>query len=307
VFFEDRCLKLTLILNRDAGTLRGQDAEAVAKEIADIFRSSGHSVVPQVVTGDDAITAIRRAAKAPDADALVVGGGDGTISAAAAAAAESGAVLGVLPLGTMNFFARSLAIPAAIKDAAMALATGDVRAVDIASINGRRFVHTISLGIHPTMVEEREKLSYGSRYGKMFGSVRAWFRVIQSPQRFRVVIMTDDTTLELRTPGLVVSNNPLGEGHLPYADRLDTGVLGLYVTPARTWQELLRVTAAAAIGALAASPLVEHHQSATVEISSRHRRSMPVTVDGELLRLDMPMKVAIEPGGLKVLTPRRDR
>lgn len=296
-------MNITLILNRDAGTLRGLDATTAGEEIAGIFRAQGHAVDVRVSAGKDAVDEIRKACKAGDSDAVVVGGGDGTVSAAAAAAAEGGVALGILPLGTMNFFARSLQIPLEMKEAAEALAAGDVDTVDLAEINGRTFVHAVSLGIHPAMVEEREKLSYNSRYGKMMGSVRAWIRVLRNSRRFGVILDVDGARIGRRTAGIVVSNNPLGEGHLPYADRLDTGNLALYVTKARGWLQLVRVTASAALGKIAEDPLVEVHLAEETEIETGDR-AVPVTVDGELLRMQGPLKVRIVPGGLKVLKPK---
>jgi diacylglycerol kinase family enzyme len=297
-------MKITLILNRDAGTLRTLDVSVVGEELAGIFRAEGHDVTPVVAAGEGAVAAIKKAAKTKSTDAIVVGGGDGTTSAAAAIAAESGVTLGILPLGTMNFFARSLGIPAEMKAAAAALAKGEVGVVDIAKVNGRPFIHTLSLGLHPKLVEEREKLTYGSRFGKMLGSVRAFVRVLRNPRRFSVSIDTGGKAIVRRTAGLVVSNNPLGKGHLPYADRLDEGVLGIYVTTARGWAQLVRVAAAAALGAVEDSPLVEYLRTTTADINLRRQRSVPVTLDGELVRLRAPLKVEIVAGGLRVLKPK---
>ena len=299
-------MKITLILNSDAGTIRTLDAKAVGQELAGIFRAEGHEVTPVVAAGEDAVVVIRKAVKAKGTDAIVVGGGDGTISAAAAIAAESGVALGVLPLGTMNFFARSLGIPFKMQAAAEELAKSEIVAVDIAQINGRPFVHTMSLGLHPMMVEEREKLTYQSRYGKMLGSVSAFVRVGSNPRRFSVSIETDGKTVVRRTAGVVVSNNPLGKGHLPYADKLDRGVLGLYVTTARGWAQLVRVTAAAAFGATEESPLVEYVETTAADINLRHTRLVPVTLDGELVRLRPPLKLEIMARGLRVLKPKTE-
>jgi diacylglycerol kinase family enzyme len=296
-------MKITLILNRDAGTLRTLDAKAIGDELAEIFRAEGHDVTPVVTAGNDAVATIEKAAKAKG-DAIVVGGGDGTISAAAAIAAESGVMLGILPLGTMNFFARSLGIPAEMKAAAEALAKAEVATVDIARVNGRTFVHTLALGLHPKMVAEREKLTYRSRYGKMLGSARAFVRVLRNPRRFFVSIETDGKTVVRRTAGVVVSNNPLGKGHLPYADTLDKGVLGLYVTTAHGWAQLVRVTAAAAFGAAEESPLVEYVETTIADIDLGRQSSVPTTLDGEIVRLTGPLKVEIVAGGLKVLKPK---
>ena len=297
-------MKMVLILNRDAGTLRGADPDAVAEEIAGIFRTHGHQVRVEIASGGAAIDAIRKACAADTAEVVVVGGGDGTVSAAAAAASECGIALGILPLGTMNFFARSLEIPLGnIKEAAESLAAGEIAKVDIATVNGRTFIHALALGLHPALVQEREKQEYHSRYGKMLGSVRAWLRVIREGRRFDVALDVNGRRVAHRTAGIVVSNNPLGEGHMPYADELEDGLLGIYVTTARGWLQLVRVTASAALGTVADNPWVEVYEAPRVEIGfSRH--GVPATVDGELLTLTSPLKVESRRNALRVLRPR---
>lgn len=296
-------MKIAIVLNSGAGTLRNGDPAAVAKSVADVFREAGHEVETTVAVGAEAVAAIRRIVTAGTAEVVVAGGGDGTISAAAAACAGTDIALGVLPLGTMNLFARALHIPLALDKAAEALAHGTIRRVDVARVNGRTFIHALSIGFHATLVEEREKMpTYRSRFTKMAGSVRSWWRVIRAPRRLSLSIRTDHTTMERQTIGLVVSNNVLGVGHLPYADQLDAGVLGLYVTTAETPAEIARVTAEAAVGLVSMSPLIEHLASQAVAIQFQ-RRHLKATVDGELVQLARPITVESVPGALKVLAP----
>ena len=80
-------------------------------------------------------------------------------------------------------------------------------------------------------------------------------------------------------------------------------MLGLYVTTAKTRGEILRVTAGAAIGVLADSPLVEHRRTHAVDIVIGTRRGVPVTIDGELMRLTGELHIEAVPGGLTVLAP----
>jgi diacylglycerol kinase family enzyme len=295
-------MKAILVLNRDAGTLKSLDAAQTADDIAEIFRARGHTIDVELAGGSDVVATIRRACATSGVEAVVVGGGDGTVSAAAAAAAESGVALGVLPLGTMNFFARSLEIPLELTAAAEALADGVIADADIATINGRVFTHSIALGLHPAMVEEREKLDYGSRYGKMIGSLRAWFRVARHPRRFRVRIAIDDGSIDRRTAGVVVSNNRFGEGHGPYADSLNEGIIVVHVTSASSWLQLARVTASVGLGTAAGHPLVEAFDTRTAEIATG-KRPVRTTIDGELTALPGPLKIEILPGGLRVLRP----
>jgi diacylglycerol kinase family enzyme len=296
-------VKIVVVLNGHAGTLRGSDRHAVAARIGEIFQAAGHDVDVRLAEGHAAVNAIRRIAAEGSAEAVVAGGGDGTVSAAAAACAGKEIALGVLPLGTMNLFARSLGIPLAIDKAAEALARGAVRRVDVARVNGRTFIHALAVGIHAALVEEREKApTYRSRFEKMAGSVWSWWLVMRAPRRLSLSIRTDHIAMERDTIGLVVTNNALGAGHLPYADRLDAGVLGLYLTTAETPAEIARITAEAAVGLVEISPLIEHMVSHAVDIRF-HRQHIKATVDGELVRLQGPLKVESVPGALRVLAP----
>jgi len=236
-------MKISLILNRNAGTLRTLDADAVGEQLAAIFREAGHDVRVLALEGGEALDAVRDACRSGDADAVVVGGGDGTISASAGIAANCGITLGILPLGTMNLFARALAIPLEMNAAATALATAKPANVDIAEVNGHAFVHHMTLGLHERMIRARERsASYGSRLGKIWASVQAAWLVVRQPPRINARITADGHTLRRRTAAILVSNTPRGEGHLlPYADDPRHGKLGLYVLKSRTPADIVRL------------------------------------------------------------------
>ncbi len=289
---------------RGGNASRPATPDKAGEEIAAIFREAGHEVALQMQAGAATIDSDREDRGGENPSTRSSSAGATERSAAAAAAAKNGMPLGILPLGTMNFFAHSLAIPMDMKEAAAALAGGEVRAVDIATVNGRAFVHTLSLGLHPTMVKEREKLSFNSRYGKMLGSVRAFLRVVRNAKRFSVTVVTDNRTVTARASGMVVSNNPLGEGHMPWADRVDLGTLGVYLSSARGWSEIARILFAAALGRIREEPLIEFVRTATTTIHVRRPHHIDATLDGEVVRLKGPLKVEILPGGLKVLAPR---
>src|SRR5690606_15546939 len=125
------------------------------------------------VEGKDVVSALEKAAVAKGVDVVMAGGGDGTVSAAAAALMDTGRTLAILPAGTMNLFARGLGIPLALEEAVSAFAHGRPHDVDVASANGRPFVHQFSIGMHPDLVERREQASYASKLGKIRASAAA--------------------------------------------------------------------------------------------------------------------------------------
>ncbi|HEY9012346.1 MAG TPA: diacylglycerol kinase family protein, partial [Devosia sp.] len=115
------------VLNRDGGKFRTTDMEPFAAQAVRIFAEHGHTLEPRIVKGRDLIAELERAANDKDCDALLAGGGDGTISAAAEICFHSGMPLAVLPAGTMNLFARSLKVPLVLEAALAALAAGKTR------------------------------------------------------------------------------------------------------------------------------------------------------------------------------------
>ena len=82
----------------------------------------------------------------------MVGGGDGSIRTVAGVLAETSVPLGVLPLGTLNHFAKDLGIPLPLKEAAATIAAGTIRIIDLADVNGETFINNSSIGIYPYMI-----------------------------------------------------------------------------------------------------------------------------------------------------------
>lgn len=292
------------VLNRDGGTFRTLDLDAFTARMAETLTAAGHSIEVEVVDGPAIEKALARAREDTDIDVVLAGGGDGTVSAAAAALKDTEKALAVLPAGTMNLFARSLGIPLSLDAAVEAFATGAIRRVDVASANGRPFVHQFSIGMHAKMVHLREKMNFASRLGKIRASARAAFSTVIRPPRMAVELTVADAVVATRSVGIAVSNNLFGEGHLPYADDPAGGKLGIYVTVALHRGELLRFLFYLALGRWNRNEQVEIHQAerAELRVLSRHSK-LRCVIDGELTRLERQTRFEIHPGALKVLVP----
>lgn len=298
-------MKISVILNGEGGTLRTTDLQALSNEIERKFEAAGHSVAIRVVNGSELESGLDRAVADPDVDAVLIGGGDGSVSGAAGRLMGTGKVLAVLPAGTMNLFARSLRIPLDLSGALDALAIAPVSEVDIATANGHAFVHQYSLGMHAKLVHLREQREFASRLGKMRASAQAALGAVLDPPRIKVRLkLSDGTEFETRTSSIGITNNLYGEGHIPYTDTPDGGVLGIYVTKARTRRQIFSFLAKMAIGKWRDNEQVTIHQTKSValEILSAHHRFRCV-IDGELHELEKRVVLEIHPGALKVLRP----
>jgi diacylglycerol kinase family enzyme len=292
------------VFNQDGGTFRTMDMAAFVATTERIFAEHGQSIECRVVGADQLIAELERAAADPAVEAVLAGGGDGTISAAAGICFTHKMALAVLPAGTMNLFARSLGVPLQLEAALGAIARGEVAAVDIATANGRPFVHQFSVGLHSRLVRIRNGLTYHSRWGKMLASLRAVGLALSRPLVFDAEISTRQGTERRKATAIAVSNNVLGEGHVPYAEAVDRGVLGVYVVEPMPPAELAGLALSLALGNWKAHPLVSEREVKQVNLSFPHRKASALAViDGELIPLARQVDLRVHAGGLRVVLP----
>jgi diacylglycerol kinase family enzyme len=292
------------LFNKDGGSFRTMDLDEFAVRATRIFAEHGRSLECRLISGRDLLTELDRAAGDAGTDVLLVGGGDGSVSAAAQTAYRTGTPLAVLPAGTMNLFARSLRMPLDLEEALHAVATGSLANVDIATANGRPFVHQYSVGIHPRLVRVRESLSYWSRWGKIIASIRAITLAVSHPPYFDAEVVMPDRTVRQKASGISVSNNLLGQGHIPHADEIDRGVLGVYVVKPMRTMAMARFCMSVLLGTWKGNPLVSEQQVQRVTLRFPKRKSSAqAVIDGELIPLESRVEILIHPGALKVLRP----
>jgi diacylglycerol kinase family enzyme len=299
-------MKIKAVLNRDGGTFKTTDMQAYCESATRAFAQKGHDLDCAVVAGEEIVDALDAASREAGIDALLAGGGDGTISTAAGTAWKAGMPLGIIPAGTMNLFARSLKLPLDIWKVLDTLSAATVADVDIATANGRPFVHQFSAGLHARMVRMRNQMNFASRIGKIRASTSAAFGVMLDPPRFDVIfdIDGDGRSDERPVSAISVSNNPLGNNSLFFADRVDTGRLGVYLA------DPLEPTG---VGKLAFDILrgrFKENEAVTASTAEKvhlhfpnHRKGAACVLDGELLRMPADVEIRIHAGQLKVLVP----
>lgn len=296
-------MRVAVVLNASAGSLLGRD-EAEA-EVARHLAAAGLDaiLVPDHPEGLDARLAD---ALARGADAVVVGGGDGTIAAAAARLMHTGTALGILPLGTMNMLAKDLGIPLALDAAAEALAHGAIRAIDVAEVNGQVYLCNSVIGSPSWLGRHRErqrgKASIRTRIAFAIAGLRAFWR--HRPLRLRVQI-DDRRAVRLWTRALSVSNNRYAEGfgQIMARPRLDAGELAVHVARRYGLWWWVRLFAGMLLGTWRGARLVHERAARTVTIQSP-RQGLRVMSDGEAQILNPPLVYRIHPRALRVIAPK---
>jgi diacylglycerol kinase family enzyme len=298
---------IAVVINRSSGTVRTLGAEAVERVIREGLGEHEGPVRIDLIDGHEITEHVDRLI-AEKVGAIIVAGGDGTISSIAGQLTGTGIALGVLPMGTMNLFAKAIGMSNDLAEALSQLGSAEPVAIDTGAVNGRVFLHHVSLGMQPKLVRLRERLGYSSRLTKILASLRAFLLIMRRPPVLRLETEIDGASKPLRAPAFVVSNNMFGRGHLPFQDALDQGVLGVYVLATSQWLHMLQLTKAFATGTWHESPHVEIVPAQKVAIKRRSRRGKKVftaSLDGEIVRLPSPALIEIKPKALNVLKPKR--
>jgi len=295
-------MRVRVIVNKGGGTATGDEEEA--GRIAAAFEAHGIAADIRITDPRDLTDAFRDAAAAPGLDAVVAGGGDGTMSCAAGRLAGTGRALGILPLGTLNHLARDLGIPGAIEEAVAVIAGGEVKAVDVAEVNGRVFVNNSSVGLYPDMVRLREAQQERIGRGKRLAMLSASFASLRHFRRHRLWISALGLEARVRTPLLFVGNNRYQVSLLSLGrrERLDRGELCLYAIRARSRAHLFWAGIRGVFGRLDQQRDFVTAYVDELEISA-DRPLLNVSADGETFVMETPLRYRTRPKALKLILP----
>jgi diacylglycerol kinase family enzyme len=291
---------IAVVLNASSG--QGAASE-LADRLKEIFAAAGHQARITLAKEGPEINAAMRRAVDGGCDTLVAGGGDGTINCGASAVISRGIPLGVLPLGTLNHFAKDLGIPLDPEEAAKVVIEGIVCKVDVGEVNGRIFLNNSSLGVYPAIVRLRERYRTKVR-GKWIAALWAGLTVLRRNPFMAVRIVVDEKAIIRRTPLVLVANNEYQTAgvHAGTRESLARGRLALYVLNAEQRPGLLRLALEILLKGAEQAKEVDLITVEEATIETRRRR-LQVATDGEVFTLESPLEYRIRAGALRVHVP----
>lgn len=230
---------------------------------------------------------------------FIAAGGDGTINHVAQHLVNTKAILGVLPIGTFNHFARDLNIPLDWRRAFRIAVSGPARNIDVGRVNERFFLNNISLGLYPEIVEYREKLRDSGNRLKAF-TFAAW-RGLKKFPHVSLIVETPYRSEAIKTHVFMVSVNPYDFsriGLIAPRTSLQGGRLSVYWLPHLPKPQFIRVLARYVAGKIGAGTFKVTHTTYLRVQSSRS--SIAVGMDGEVFRMKGPLSISIAPQSLAV-------
>jgi diacylglycerol kinase (ATP) len=287
----------------NAGSRRG----AAAHELAvDTMQKAGVPIssVHRVLSGAELAGTLDQVI-ADGHDLVVVGGGDGTVACAAGRVAGTNIVLGVLPLGTANDFARTLEIPNDLAAACAAIADGKVVDIDLGRADGQPFLNLASVGLSVGVTEAlspRLKRHIGPlAYG--VATLRAYAR--HKPFRARLEFPEGDhepLELEHLLQVAVGNGRHYGGGNTvsPTAG-IDDHTLDIYAILAGPLREHVSIARLLKDGSFIKHDRVYHLTSRQVRLITEP--PLPVNLDGEIATVT-PTDFTVQRNAVHVVVPQ---
>jgi diacylglycerol kinase family enzyme len=298
-------MKVLVLLNEGAGTLRGMDAQAARQRIADGFALAGAAAEVRYVDPKHLAQHAREATQS-DFDAVVAGGGDGTLNTVADVLSTTGRkAFGVLPLGTHNHFAKDLDMPLELDDAVRALATGRIIDLPVAEVNGKLFLNFSAIGIHPEIVADRERQQERRGRNKWLAMAIALFRALVRLPVHDVRLSSRGHDIAHRTPSVIVCNNPyqMRAFGVEAASVPDRGLLNVYVATRPRALSVLWLMIRAGLGTVHESRHFHAMALPELRVHTWRERRVKVSIDGEVTVMQPPLNYRIREKPLRVLVP----
>ena len=286
----------------------GGAREMIDAETREHFQKLVQKLLPgadvHVTSKGEDVCALVRDAVRRGATVVAAGGGDGTVNAVASVLVGTTTTLGVIPLGTLNHFAKDAGIPLEMEEALTNLRDGMVAHVDVGTVADRIFINNSGLGLYPDMVfnrEQRQKEGWSKWPSVVVESARAFRRY----RLLRLVVQVDGKKLERRTPAVFIGNNDysLDETIASTRASITDGTLCLYIPHPESRAGLVWFSLRAFFGSPRAGSDFDKFL-ATEFVLNSHHDTLRVSIDGEVTTMKTPLTYRVKPAALRVMVPR---
>ncbi len=236
---------------------------------------------------------------------LILGGGDGSVSSVVDFLADHEVVLGLLPLGTANDFARTLGIPADVEGACEAIAGGKVVDVDLGLAGSNYYVNVASVGLSvgvtqalsPWIKRRAGALAYPMAAIKAFLSHEPFSARLTFPDGDHEPVEHE------RLLQIAVGNGRFYGGGMVVApgSGIDDRNLDVYAIQLGRHRDLLGAARYLKSGDFIHSGGVSQYRTSRVRLETEPE--LPVNIDGEVVAMT-PQDFSVAHNALKVLVPQ---
>ena len=292
---------IEVIINAGSGSV---ESEETRQRLSELFDANGVEANIRLAKNGEEIVGFAEKAAKSDAEIIVAGGGDGTVSAVAAEVLKTKKTLGILPLGTLNNFSKDLGISQNLEEAVKIIAENNVKQIDVGEVNGRIFVNNSSIGLYPHIVKRREK-QQRLGHGKWRSAFWAALKILKRSAFFAVRLKNETSERIVKTPFVFVGNGAYEMDLLNIGRRaeIDDGKLSVYFLHRSGRSGLFLLIVRTVFGRLRQTHDFEEISVEEIIFETRKKRIL-VAFDGEVETLETPLYYQIHPKALRVIVPK---
>ena len=296
-------VKICCIINEKAGGAAGLKDD----ELTELFAKRGVKVLVQWIKEGQSIADLVRDSKSNGYTVFVAGGGDGTVNAVATELiSQQDMLLGILPIGTLNHFAKDLNIPQGLNESVEVICGMHDELIDVGKVSDAFFLNNSSLGLYPSIVKSRESQQKTGR-GKWWSVILAFLAVFSRFRTMRLELkLPDGRIIRRRTALLFVGNNSYETNATTIGTRrsLQKGVLWVRLSlSSGRWHFTRSLFSVVAGGSSRAGNFGFETTSFAVNGT---KKNLAVATDGEVQTLKLPLNYQILPRALRVIVPRAE-
>ncbi len=303
-----RGTRAALLYNPRSGT---HNIESSLPGAIEVLRDGGWQVDVQPTRQAGDLERLAGEARAGGYHVVLVAGGDGSLNEAANALAGSEVILGTLPAGTANVWARQIGLPipsplylTQLADAARSQCAGDVRSIDLGRTNDRYFLLWSGAGLDAYITSQIEpRPPWVKRWGMVGYGLRALWYALQYRGTPMTISIDAAPPIQARALMVLISNIQLYAGIVrpsPEA-RLDDGLLDVCIFKGANLAYALRHFASIALRRTAYDPQLINTRGRLIHIAAKHPTA--VHVDAEPIGVT-PIDVRVMPQALRVIVPQ---
>lgn len=238
--------------------------------------------------------------------ALIISGGDGSISAFAKQAVENNIPLGILPSGTFNNFATDNGIPNDFKEALNIIKQFKTTKIDAAIVNDRYFVNNSSIGLYTTSVKIRERIRKDYGLNKFIAMLFAIVKTFILFPMIYIEVESKGKIIKKKTPFVFIGNNKYEFNLLKIGNRksLNNGTLHVYYSKCTSRLCLLKITLQTIFKSQKRPENIISKSVTEFTIYSK-KKYLTVAADGELFKMSSPLKYQIKHNALSLIVPHK--
>ncbi|GCF08163.1 diacylglycerol/lipid kinase family protein [Dictyobacter arantiisoli] len=264
-----------------------------------------HQIEPTVLytTVEDPGKEMAHQAALDGAEMVIAAGGDGTLHAVANGLLNTKCALGIIPIGTMNNIACSLAIPDDIEKACEIIVRGTTSRIDVGSINGHIFLEVAGIGLEAALFPAAEEFKSKGMHSTLHGIVQGLRTLITFQPTNFTITFDGKKRRRVRAIQISVCNSPYYGAHFRFAPNavMDDGLLDVLIYRKFSKFDYMLHALSISQGRRDLAPRISRRKIKTIQIEAEP--PVEIHADGEQ-KGTTPATISIQPGVLQVRVPQ---